>query len=153
MKKTEDFNWILKALPYTAPFCFVDSLESVTDDGAVGHYTFQADAYFYKGHFKNQAVTPGVLLTECCAQIGLVCLGLHLLSPENAGETKDIPKIALSSSEMEFYLPVWPDERVRVESTKLYFRFNKLKCKVNMFNGANELVCKGTLAGMLKVSE
>jgi 3-hydroxyacyl-[acyl-carrier-protein] dehydratase len=31
----------------------------------------------------------------------------------------------------------------------VYFRFNKLSCKVKMENTAGELVCKGTISGML----
>jgi 3-hydroxyacyl-[acyl-carrier-protein] dehydratase len=33
---------------------------------------------FYKGHLKI-LVTPGVILTETMAQIGLVCLGIFIL--------------------------------------------------------------------------
>lgn len=139
-------NNILKNLPYTKPFLFVDELEQVDENGAKGHYTFSADSDFYKGHFKGNPVTPGVILTECCAQIGVVCLGLFLLGKDDLSEFK----IGMSSSEMEFLLPVYPKEKVTVISEKVYFRFNKLKCKVKMHNAKGELVCKGTLAGMLK---
>ena len=75
----ESYSWILDRLPYSEPFLFVDKLVQVDDDGVEGLYTFKEDAGFYTGHFKNNPVTPGVLLTECCAQIGLVSLGIHLL--------------------------------------------------------------------------
>jgi 3-hydroxyacyl-[acyl-carrier-protein] dehydratase len=102
---------------------------------------------FFKGHFKNNPVTPGVLLTECCAQIGLVCLGLHLLGKDNVALDK--VGIGFSSSEMEFLKPVFPGEKVRVTSKKIYFRFQKLKCEVKMYDANGDLVCKGILAGML----
>ena len=63
---------ILEYLPYEKPFLFVDRLESISEDGCVGYYTFKKEAYFYQGHFKDKPVTPGVLLTECMAQIGVV---------------------------------------------------------------------------------
>jgi 3-hydroxyacyl-[acyl-carrier-protein] dehydratase len=50
---------------------------------------------------------------------------------------------------MQFFLPVYPGELVRVRSQKHYFRFNKLKCGVRMYNEQQQLVCKGILAGML----
>jgi 3-hydroxyacyl-[acyl-carrier-protein] dehydratase len=80
------------------------------------------------------------------AQIGLVCLGLQL--------TNDLPQketfpFALSSAEIAFLKPVYPDETVTVYSEKIYFRFGKLKCKVNMKNANGELVCEGTIAGIL----
>jgi len=139
---------IIQQLPYSKPFLFINELEHVNKEGAKGNFTFQKDLDFYKGHFKGNPVTPGVILTECCAQIGLVCLGLYLLGDDDFSELR----IGMSSSEMEFFLPVYPDEKVTVTSEKVYFRFNKLKCKVKMHNAKDELVCKGTLAGMLKNS-
>lgn len=145
-----NYSEIINKLPYKAPFFFVDELVHLNENGAKGSYTFKSDADFYNGHFKGNPVTPGVLLTECCAQIGVVALGVYLMSLENGSTMQQDLQIGLSSSEMEFYRPVYPNELVTVTSEKLYYRFNKLKCKVNMHNEAGELVCKGTIAGMLK---
>lgn len=141
---------IIDKLPYTKPFLFIDELMQVDENSAEGTYVFKGDSSFYNGHFKDLPVTPGVILTECCAQIGLVCLGIYLLQKEiNDGQDKKL-EIAMSSSEMEFYLPVFPDEKVKVVSEKVYFRFGKLKCKVKMLNNKGDVVCKGILAGMFK---
>lgn len=141
------YQHILDALPYTKPFLFVDELISVSEEGASGVYTFKPDEYFYEGHFKDNPVTPGVILTECMAQIGVVSLGIHLLRLDEGtfkGKT-----VALSSADMDFLAPVFPGETVTVRSEKEYFRFGKLKCKVSMRNAKNELVCKGTISGMM----
>jgi 3-hydroxyacyl-[acyl-carrier-protein] dehydratase len=140
---------IIKKLPYTTPFLFVDELLEVNQMGVNGKYTFRSDLTFYEGHFKGNPVTPGAILTECCAQIGLVCLGIYLLG----GKFDKAGKIALTSSEMEFLLPVFPKETVFVQSEKVYFRFNKLKCKVKMRNHSGALVCKGIIAGILKTTD
>lgn len=139
---------IIQLLPYKQPFLFVEELISVSENGALGFYTFKEDEYFYKGHFKNNPITPGVILTETMAQIGVVCFGIYLLKQE-LPESKN-PQIALTSSEVDFFLPVFPKDRVKVVSEKIYFRFHKLKCKVQMFNDKEELVCRGTISGMLK---
>ena len=139
---------IIQLLPYQKPFLFVDELSDISENGIVGHYTFKKDEYFYKGHFKENPVTPGVILTEVMAQIGLVCLGIYLMK-DQVSESK--PQIALTSSAIEFYLPVYPEEKVTVVSEKEYFRFNKLKCKVKMLNTSNELVCRGHISGMIKL--
>lgn len=144
-----DYQNIIAQLPYTKPFLFVDELEHVDESGCKGNFSFSADSDFYKGHFKNDPVTPGVILTECCAQIGVVCLGIFLLAGDSDSSRTDL-KIGLSSSEMEFLLPVLPNEQVTVTSKKLYFRFHKLKCEVKMYNSEDKLVCKGTIAGMIK---
>lgn len=135
---------ILALLPYTKPFLFVDELIEIDENGVKGSYTFTKDLDFYKGHFKDFAVTPGVILTETMAQIGLTCLGIFLLSIE----VKNL-SLAMTSTQVEFLRPVYPGEKVFVTSEKKYFRFNKLKCEVKMENEAGELVCKGEIAGMI----
>ena len=62
----------------------------------------------------------------------------------------DSTKIALTSSQVDFFLPVFPGERVMVVSEKEVFRFNKLKCKVKLLNEKGELVCRGQISGMIK---
>lgn len=136
-------------LPYAKPFLFVDELMAVDCNGAKGKYTFRSNLPFYSGHFKENPVTPGVILTECCAQIGVVCLGIFLLG----AKFNTASKMAMTSTEMEFLLPVFPEEEVIVESVKIYFRFNKLKCKVKMYNQKGELVCKGVIAGVIKTGD
>jgi len=139
------YDYILKQLPYQDPFLFVDELMEITEDAVVGIYTFKEDAFFYKGHFKGNPITPGVILTECMAQIGVVCLGIYLFEDEEASK----PMVALTSSSVDFFKPVLPGEEVRVVSEKEYFRFGKLKCQVEMFNEKNELVCRGSISGMI----
>lgn len=134
---------ILSKLPYQKPFLFVDELLNVDENGAKGTFTFDEKLDFYKGHFKNNPITPGVILIETMAQIGLVCLGIYLTLKE------DVSQIAFSSSEVEFLKPVYPNEKVTVISEKVYFRFGKLKCKVRMMNSKNEEVCIGTLSGII----
>ena len=138
-------NEIISQLPYSKPVLFVDEITSISENGVVGNYTFDENLDFYKGHFKDNPVTPGVILTEVMAQIGVVCLGIYLLN-------NDINKntiIALTSIEIEYLKPVFPKEKVVVISEKIYFRFGKLKCKVKMINNSGIEVCNGTIAGMI----
>ena len=138
---------IISLLPYTHPFLFVEDLTTLSEDGITGHYTFKEKEYFYKGHFKGNPITPGVILTECMAQIGVVCLGIYLMKDEMPEGFH--PQIALTSSQMNFFIPVFPGEKVTVISEKEVFRFHKLKCKVKMYNEKGELVCRGLISGML----
>lgn len=136
---------ILKKLPYSKPFLFVDEILSIDENGIEGTFTFDENLDFYKGHFENNPITPGVILTECMAQIGLVCLGIFLI--KNLTEKSSV---ALSSTQIEFLKPVFPNEKVAVISEKIYFRFNKLKCKVLMKNENGETVCEGLISGFVK---
>lgn len=136
---------IIDKMPYSSPFLFVDEILHIDENGVEGTFTFDANLDFYKGHFKDNPVTPGVILTEVMAQIGVVCLGIYLLGNDFNSESK----VALTSSEIEYLKPVYPNEKVTVLSEKIYFRFGKLKCNVKMFNANNEEVCQGTIAGMI----
>lgn len=139
MTKTE----ILQALPYSEPFLFVDELIDINENGAVGTFTYHKNLDFYRGHFKNFPITPAVILTETMAQIGLACLGIFL-QPQDVHRS-----VAMTNNTIDFLKPVFPDEKVTVYSEKIYFRFNKLNCKVRMENQAGEVVAKGTIAGMI----
>lgn len=136
---------IIAKLPYSEPFLFVDELLSINENGAEGTFTFNENLEFYKGHFKDKPITPGVILTEVMAQIGLVCLGIYLLN----NEFNKMNSIALTSTNIEFLKPVFPSEKVIVISEKIYFRFGKLKCKVIMKNEKQEIVCRGEIAGII----
>ena len=136
---------IISKLPYSKPFLFVDELLHVDQNGVEGNYTFNENLDFYKGHFNNNPVTPGVMLTEVMAQIGVVSLGIYLLNEKFNKNTS----IALTSIEIDFLKPVFPNEKVTVISEKVYFRFGKLKCKVVMKNEKGEIVCSGVIAGII----
>lgn len=137
---------ILAHLPYSKPFLFVDDLQEIDENGVKGSYTFDAGLDFYKGHFKDNPVTPGVILTETMAQIGLVCLGIYLSGSAEGGMPGHV---MLTSTAIDFMKPVFPGEKVTVIAEKVYFRFKKLNCNVQMLNEAGEVVCKGTIAGMV----
>ena len=134
---------ILQALPYSEPFLFVDELLHIDENSVIGTFLYRKDFDFYRGHFKNFPITPAVILTETMAQIGLACLGIFL-------QPQDIHRsVAMTTNNIDFLKPVFPDEKVTVYSEKIYFRFNKLNCKVRMENQAGEVVAKGTIAGMI----
>src|SRR5438128_1662732 len=94
----QNYAHILSKLPYSKPFLFVDRLHSITENGVEGSYTFPNDSYFYAGHFSNNPITPGVILTEVMAQIGVVCLGIFLLADAQSGDID----IALTSTQIDF---------------------------------------------------
>ena len=72
-------------------------------------------------------------------------MGLFLLN--NALSKNNL--IALTSTNMEFLKPVFPNEKVIVISEKIFFRFGKLKCKVKMINENEEEVCSGIISGIV----
>ncbi len=138
---------ILAHIPQQPPFCFIDEILEVNEAFISGAYRFKTEEFFYTGHFPGHPVTPGVILIECMAQIGLVGLGIYLLMQRPEPEKDLLP--VFTSTEVDFLHPVYPGERVTVRADKVYFRLNKLKCFATMKNEQNEVVCKGNLSGII----
>ncbi|HTE01757.1 MAG TPA: 3-hydroxyacyl-ACP dehydratase FabZ family protein [Mucilaginibacter sp.] len=146
------YNDILNLLPYKSSFLFVDNITELSEDGVIGDYTLRADSFFYEDHFPGNPVTPGVIITEIMAQIGLVVLGLFLLTrdPEFSNKTGEATFPLFTSTEVSFHKMVLPGQKVKVISEKQYFRFGKLKCYIEMFDSSGDTVAKGMFSGIVK---
>ena len=147
------YNYILNYLPYKSSFLFIDNITSLDENGVTGDYTLRGDSFFYEDHFVGNPVTPGVILTEIMAQIGLVVLGIFLIKNMGENEGVGINETSfplLTSTDVSFFQMVLPGQKVIIKSEKQYFRFNKLKCSVKMFNEDSELIAKGIFSGIIK---
>ncbi len=145
-------NHIISHLPYKSSFRFVDNIISLNEDEVIGEYTLKPDSFFYEDHFAGNPVTPGVILTEIMAQIGLVVFGIFLVLKESDLKFLENDSLfpLLTSTDVSFHKMVLPDQKVTVISKKQYFRFGKLKCYVEMLNEDREIVAKGTFSGIIK---
>jgi 3-hydroxyacyl-[acyl-carrier-protein] dehydratase len=147
------YNEILNHLPYKSSFRFVDHISSLDEDGVIGEYTLRKESFFYVDHFPGNPVTPGVILTEIMAQIGLVTLGIFLVAQRSEGcafPTDSALFPLLTSTDVSFHKMVLPGETVIVQSRKQYFRFGKLKCVVTMTNKSGEAIARGIFSGVIK---
>jgi len=146
------YEEILNKLPYKSSFRFVDEIIALDENSITGNYTLKKDAFFYEDHFVGNPVTPGVIITEIMAQIGLVVLGIYLLNAEQKNNQSNNENIfpLFTSTEITFLKMALPGEKVIVVSKKQYFRFNKLKCYIEMINEQGDLIARGTFAGIIK---
>lgn len=141
---------ILNSIPQQKPFRFIDEIVELDDDHIIGAYRFCEDEYFYRGHFPDQPITPGVILIEAMAQTGVVALGLYLTLKQNGAAAERSPKLTTLftfADGVEFSGIVIPGERVIIRGEKIYFRKGSLKTKVSMERENGEMVCVGLLAG------
>ena len=139
---------IIVKIPQQSPFRFIDNILELSEDGCIGEYTFKKDEYFYKGHFPNNPITPGVILTETMAQTGVIPVSFYReFLKKNMIET--LPNFLLGETNIEFHKPVFPGECVVIKSKILYSKFRKVKAEVIMENTNKETVSIGTLAGFI----
>lgn len=143
---------ILSHLPYKSSFRFVDNISLLSENEIIGEYTLREDAFFYEDHFVGNPVTPGVIITEIMAQIGLVVLGIFLVLKENDFNFMQEDSLfpLLTSTDVSFYKIVLPGQKVTVISKKQYFRFGKLKCYIEMLDSSKEVIAKGIFSGIMK---
>jgi 3-hydroxyacyl-[acyl-carrier-protein] dehydratase len=141
---------ILAAIPHRPPFLLVDEIIEQTDAKIVGTKRFTGDEDFFKGHYPEFPLVPGVLLCEAAMQCGAV-----LLSQFVSGENTRIP-VATRMNDIRFKRMVRPGETIRmeVELTERLADAFFLKAKVTVENQVAvrfEFAC--TLANPLSATE
>jgi len=138
---------VLEILPQQDPFRFIDDILELDEDHIVGTYRFRPESDFYRGHFPGNPVTPGVILIESLAQVGIVALGVYLLALESEADTSKITTL-FTDVNVDFAGIVKPGDRVTVTAKKVYFRRRKLRSEAEMRLDDGTVVCSGTISGM-----
>jgi 3-hydroxyacyl-[acyl-carrier-protein] dehydratase len=100
---------ILAAIPHRPPFLLVDEIVEQTNAKIVGLKRFTGEEDFFKGHYPEFPLVPGVLLCEAAMQCGAV-----LLSQFVAGDNKKVP-VATRMNDIRFKRMVRPGETIRME--------------------------------------
>jgi len=94
-------------LPHRNPFLFVDLLQSADETGAIGEYTFTVEKNdFFKGHFPDYPVVPGVILIEAMSQVA----GAAVVARGVLGDRAAFAFAAVE--EARFKRPVRPGEKL-----------------------------------------
>jgi 3-hydroxyacyl-[acyl-carrier-protein] dehydratase len=63
-------NEIESLLPHREPFLFVDEIVQADEKKIIARHIFTEKEFFFKGHFPEYPVVPGVILIETMAQSG-----------------------------------------------------------------------------------
>ncbi len=133
---------IIQRLPYGPSFKFVDNILDVNEDEITGTYTYTKEDCFYKGHFKDNPVTPGVILLETMGQIGIVS---HIIYFLKLYETNQHFYPLLITEQSDFFKKVYIEEIMKVHAKKIYYRKNLLRSNIEMINPKGEIVARTTV--------
>jgi len=104
-------------LPHRKPFLFVDKLLYADQKRYQGEVTYGEDSWFFKGHFPDYPVVPGVILVESLAQCG----GAGLVA---SGIVRNGLFFLIGVNGAKFRRQVRPKEKLRmeIENTKVSSR-------------------------------
>ena len=97
-------------IPHRDPFLFVDECE-VIEPGEYGisKKFFSEDEYFFKGHFPENPIVPGVIIVEAMAQTAGIVVSYKLR------EYKEKSVLFMSVNKAKFRKPILPNDHVNFE--------------------------------------
>ena len=101
---------IKKLIPHRDPFLFVDTCEIIVPgDHGKSEKLFSTNEYFFKGHFPDNPIVPGVIIIEAMAQTAGIVVSYKLR------EFKEKSVLFMSVNKAKFRKPIRPDEKVSFE--------------------------------------
>ena len=134
---------IMELIPHRKPFLFIDKCEIIkSGEEGVGNRIFLEDEYFFKGHFPNMPIVPGVILIESMAQTAGIVVS------KKYEEYEDKSVLFMSVSKAKFRKPVYPNENINfhvkfLNNVKSVYKFSGKAFKNNI------KVCESEFSAMI----
>ena len=130
---------ILSFLPHRYPFLMVDRIVEYTPgERIVGLKNVTINEPFFKGHFPDMPIMPGVLMIEAMAQVG-GCLVF-----EGMEERDEKLVFFMGIEKARFRKPVRPGDQLRIEMV-----VDRLKSRVGKLDGKiyveDQIVCEAKI--------
>ena len=139
-----NYDDIIKLIPHRPPFLLVDRVEDlIINDQAVGIKSVTINENYFKGHFPDYPVMPGVLIVEAMAQTA-GCLVSY--SNKNLQGTKIVYLTGVDDA--KFKKQVRPGSTLFMEVKILNFKRNFFKFSGKTFSN-NELMATANFSAML----
>ena len=139
------FNEIKELIPHREPFLYLDSLVDIVKlKKASGIKRFKRNEEFFRGHFPDNPVVPGVILIEMMAQTAAALIAFSLKS-----ETFDKIVYLMNVESSKFRSPVFPEMKVKADVESLRSRGRVWKFYGKMSDEQNNLVCESIWSAMI----
>ena len=105
-----ELSEIKELIPHREPFLFVDRCE-IIEPGIKGisEKKFSKEEYFFKGHFPDNPIVPGVIIVEALAQTAGIVVSYQFR------DIKDKSALFMTVNKARFRKPILPDQNVSFE--------------------------------------
>ncbi len=124
-----DIEEIKKLIPHRSPFLFVDECTILKNgEHGISKKKFTEDEYFFKGHFPDNPIVPGVIIVEAMAQTAGIVVSYDLK------EHSDKSVLFMSVNKAKFRKPILPNDQVNFEVKIL----NKVKDVYKFYGVCNK---------------
>ena len=105
-----DIEKIKNLIPHRDPFLFVDTCEIIKPgEHGKSEKLFSQNEYFFKGHFPDKPIVPGVIIVEAMAQTAGIVVSYNLR------EFAEKSVLFMSVSKAKFRKPILPNVKVSFE--------------------------------------
>ena len=101
---------IKEIIPYREPFLFLDGIKEIRENTIFGIYQTSKDDYYFKGHFFDFPIMPGVLVVESLAQLSTI-----LLRKKIGKDHKNYHFLAYDVRGCQFFKPIFPGDKIDLE--------------------------------------
>ena len=137
------YEEIKKLLPHRKPFLFLDKCEVIeVGKQGLGYRKFLNEEFFFRGHFPDRPIVPGVILIEALAQTA----GIVVAKGFKNQEKKSVLFMSLSSA--KFRNPVFPEDEIMFNVNFL----NQVKSVYKFYGEAKKdeiKVCEAVFSAMI----
>ena len=138
-----EINDIKNLIPHRDPFLFVDTCQIIVPgEHGKSEKTFSRNEYFFKGHFPNNPIVPGVIIVEAMAQTAGIVVSYKLKDFEE----KSV--LFMSVNKAKFRKPILPNEQVIFEVKFLNSVRDVYKFEGTCFKG-NSKVSEAEFSAMI----
>ncbi len=135
---------IAATLPHQYPMLLIDRILQIEEGvRGVGVKNVTISESYFKGHFPEEPVMPGVLIIECMAQTAAMVFGYKHEADPGTGSIPGIRYMAMIQS-MKFRKKVIPGDQLIIE-VRVVRRFGPLVKVAAEAQVRGEVVASGTL--------
>lgn len=136
---------IKELIPHREPFLYIDQLVNIIKlNKATGVKTFNKNDDFFKGHFPDHPVVPGVLLIEMMAQTAAALIAYSIKK-----ETFDKIVYLMNVDSVKFRKPVFPGSIIYANVQAIRSKGRVWKFLGDVVDKDNLKICEANWSAMI----